>query len=512
MLEVKGLSKKFDSGYVLKDIDLKIKDGEVYGIIGANGSGKSTFLNILNGKDTIIKSGGYEGDIVIDGKKVKINGHAHSVSCGIAMVHQELALFPGMRAVDNIKINRENFRFKLPYLDELSYVDEKKNITDAKAALERIGSDLDPSVGIDFLSLNQKQFVEIARELDNKNIRLLMLDEPTSSLNITETEKLLKCIREIAASGISVIFVSHRLEEIEAICDRVSVFRNGSLISTYKKGEFNRSRFAEDMVGQRIIKAKRNEKKNLGEALITYRNEKETENSLSVKKGEILGITGLAGQGQEQFLAGLYGLAATSYTAEFKGKTLKNGDTAELVLNDIYYLSENRGADSLLMDSSVWKNIVFGTEKKHPEFLLSRFVPKMLSFMNKESIKKYSESMINKLNIVCAGPEQIVRELSGGNQQKVCVARALTFEPELLCIGEPTRGIDIYSKELILKWILEMNRELQTTVIVSSGEIEELMRICDRIAVIYQGNVYKVFDSGVSPEKLTLALYGKAAS
>lgn len=511
MIEVKGLSKKFDSGYVLRGIDLRIEDGEIYGIIGANGSGKSTFLNILNGKDTIVKTGGYEGEIFIDGKKAEIADHSRSVSYGISMVHQELALFPGMRAVDNIKINHENVKWHMPLLSELSCLDEAKNLADAKAALERIGTALDPAQNIDQLSLNQKQFVEIARELDREHIRLLMLDEPTSSLNITETEKLLSCVQEIAAKGISVIFVSHRLEEIEKICHRVSVFRDGRLIATYKRKEFDLNRFAEDMIGQEIVKASREKRSLSQETILQYADKEDPQDSLSIKKGEILGITGLAGQGQEQFLAGLFGLAKTRYQASFRGEALKNGDTQSLIRKGIYYISENRGVHSLLLQSGIWENMIFGTEAKHREFLSFSGFPG-LSFLKHGRIRDYTERMIEELNIVCTGPRQPVRELSGGNQQKVCIGRALTFSPALLGIGEPTRGIDIYSKELILNWLLRMNQEMDTTVVVVSGELEELLRICDRIAVMYQGKLFKVFDTEVSPEELSLALYGKAAS
>ena len=226
MLEVKHLSKKFDGNYVLKDVSLSIGDGEVYGLIGANGSGKSTFMNILNGNEVIVKSGGYEGQVLVDGKEVSIGSHAESVGYGIAMVHQELALFAGMTVTENIKINRENVRGRKSVVPELSLIDGKKDREDARETLERIGSDLDPDQKIDGLSLNQKQFVELARELDNKKVRFLMLDEPTSSLNITETQGLLRCIREIADSGISVLFISHRLDEITEVCDRVSVLRD----------------------------------------------------------------------------------------------------------------------------------------------------------------------------------------------------------------------------------------------------------------------------------------------
>lgn len=508
MLEVRNLSKNFDGNYVLKNVNLQIKDGEVYGLIGANGSGKSTFMNILNGKDSIIKTGGYEGSIHIDGKEVKIGNHTESVSYGIAMVHQELALFKGMTVTENIKINRENVTNKGFILPELAHLDGKKNREDAKETLERIGASLDPDQKIDKLTLNQKQFVELARELDNQNVRLLMLDEPTSSLNITETKMLLKCIREIADSGIAVLFISHRLEEIMEVCDTVSILRDGELISTYKKEEFDAGRFAEDMVGKEIVKASRKEKKKSSEVLFQYHEINGSDSELSVYRGEILGITGLAGQGQDQFLDGLFGMKSANYRAFYKGTEIKLGDNKSLINNGIYYLSEDRSSTSLFLDSPIWKNMIFGTEKRHPEFLKWKTCP-ALSFMDKKVIDTHVNEMIEKLNIVCQGTEQKVRELSGGNQQKVCVSRALTFRPEMLLIGEPTRGIDVYSKELILQWLLKMNQEYETTIVVASGELEELLRICDRIAVMHQGQIFKIFEGSTDLEELTLALYGR---
>ncbi len=511
MLEVRNLSKNFDGNYVLRGIHLKIDDGKVYGLIGANGSGKSTFMNILNGNDVIVRSGGYEGSICVDGEEIKIGNHSQSAAHGIAMVHQELALFYGMTVTENIKINHENVKFTGGPFTEFACVDRKKNREDAVAALERIGSELNPDQVVDRLSLNQKQFVELARELDNRRVRLLMLDEPTSSLNITETRGLLKCIREIADSGISVLFVSHRLEEIMEVCDTVSVLRDGELISTYEKSEFDIRRFADDMVGQEIVKVKKEKKNEDGPAVFRYKNIRNKGGDLDIKKGEIFGITGLAGQGQDQLLDGLFGLKDGGCQAFYKDREIRKGDNQALIKNGIYYLSEDRAGTSLFLESPIWKNMIFGTEERHPEFLHLKSCP-ALSFLNKKVISAHVEKMIETLNIVCRGPDQKVKELSGGNQQKVCVGRALTFRPDLLFISEPTRGIDVYSKELILKWILKMNQVYGTTIVVASGELEELLRICDRIAVMYQGQAFKIFEGNSGLEELTLALYGREVS
>ncbi len=507
MLETRNLSKKFGDNVVLKDINLQIGDGEVYGLIGANGSGKSTFLNILNGNEVIEKTGGYTGSIRIDGRDVAIHTHSQSLEFGIAMVHQELALFRGMSVTENIKINRENTKGRVLGIPEFTLVDEKKNREDAAKTLEWVGTDLDPDQNIDHLALNQKQFVEIARELDNQQIRLLMLDEPTSSLNITETRELLKCIREIAASGISVLFISHRLDEIMEVCDRVSVLWDGELISTYHKEEYSVDRFVSDMIGQEVVKAQRKEKREAGPIWFCYE-DSEGNRKLEIREGEILGITGLAGQGQEQFTDGLFGLRPSDLRVICDGEAIRCGDSKSLVERGVYYLSDDRAGTSLLMDSPIWKNMIFGTEKNHPEFL--RF-PKMpaFSFLNEKRVREYTNEMIETLNIVCKGADQPVRELSGGNQQKVCVGRALTFRPKLLFVSEPTRGIDVYSKELILQWLLRINQEYGTAVVVVSGETEELLRVCDRIAVMYQDDVFRTFEGDIDPEEMTLALYGR---
>lgn len=508
MLEVKHLSKQFDGNYVLKNINLKIKDGKVYGIIGANGSGKSTFMNILNGKALIAETGGYEGEILIDGTAVSIDSHSQSVAHGIAMVHQEPALFSGLSVTRNIKINRENIKGKNAVLPEFSYVDYKKDEEEAEKVLEMIGAQIAPDRMIDSLSLNQKQFVELARELDNENIRLLILDEPTSSLNITETKRLLKCIHDIAVRGIAVIFISHRLEEVMEICDVVAVLRDGELVSTYEKSEFSVSRFADDMVGREIVKAERKREVQSREVLLSYDKMNGTERRLDIYEGEVVGITGLAGQGQEQFSEGLFGLRAGDYETRFCGEELKKGDSSALVKKGIYYLSEDRSGTSLFLESPIWKNMIFGTEHRHPEFMsMPKFLP--LSFLKKKTIKEYSQKMIDELNILCSGPGQKLRELSGGNQQKVCISRAITFGPKLLFVGEPTRGIDIYSKELILSWLLEMNQKNGTTVVITSGEIEELIRICDRVVVMYQGQIFKIFEEDMDSEEIMLSLYGR---
>ena len=506
ILEVRNLSKSFEGNYVLKDINITIEDGEIYGIIGANGSGKSTFMNILNGNEKIRRTGGYEGNVLIDNQIVKINDHSDSKKHGIAMVHQELALFKGMTVTENIKINKENIKFKGFIIPELAIIDKEQDKKDSISTLNKIGLSIDPDCIIELLTTNQKQLVEIARELSDNNVKLLMLDEPTSSLNITETKILMKRLKEIAGFGISIIFVSHRLEEIVELCDIVAVLRDGKLISIYEKKEFDINKFSDDMVGREVVKTVRKGKKGSKEVLMEY---KSNENlNLSIHSGEIVGITGLAGQGQEIFSEGIFGLQDVDFDVEFRGQMIDKGNINSLIKHGIYYLSEDRADKSLFINSPVWKNVIFGTTQKHPEFLKSKIL-RNLSFLDNEKILDYTNKIIEELNIVCRSPYQLLRELSGGNQQKVCIGRAITFEPDLLFIGEPTRGIDIYSKEIILNWLVKINKEMNTTVVVTSGELEELIRICDRIVVMYQGKIFKVFDETIDINEITYALYGR---
>ena len=508
MLEIRNLSKHFDGNYVLKNINMTIQAGRIYGLIGANGSGKSTLMNILNGNEVISKTGGYEGNILIDGQNVIIQNHLQSVGYGIAMVHQELALFSGMTVAENIKIGRENVQYSVPMVPEFAYLNQKKNEQDAQAALDSIGANIDLKRKIDGLTLNQKQFVELARELDNQSIRLLILDEPTSSLNITETQNLLSCVRSIAAKGIAVVFISHRLDEIMDVCDRVSVLRDGELISTYDREDFSISKFADDMVGMKIVKAERANKHHNDETIMRF--DHPDGSCLDIRTGEVIGITGLAGQGQELYAEGLFGLKPVDYKVTYLGQSVHPGDNEYLTQKGIYYLSDDRTKTSLFRESPIWKNIMFGTELRHKEFLKRPGIP-ALSFLNHKAIKAHTQQMIEQLNIICSDGNQPVRELSGGNQQKVCVSRAITYNPVLLFVNEPTRGIDIYSKELILECLLKMNTDNNTTVVITSGELEELIRTCDRIVVMYQGEVFRVFEGEMDLEKITLSLYGRDA-
>lgn len=515
ILEIKGLSKDFDSTKALDNIDFELNKGEIHGLIGANGSGKSTIMNILFGSKHIRDSGGYSGTIHIEEQEVRIDTNKDSKEYGIGMVHQELSLLGELDISNNIKINRENTFEKTDALREFSVVDSKSNYNDSKLALSKVGLEIDPILKVKNLSTNIKQFIEIAREIDKENLKILMLDEPTSSLNLEQTKMLLTHLKEIAKMGTSIIFTSHRLEEVMEICDRVTVLRDGKIINRYEKDEYDINKLALDMIGKEVVQALAEKRKLSDENILSFNKvtvsvgaKKYSDISLDIKRGEILGITGLAGHGQEMFGYGLMGLYDMYGGIEYDGEKLKGCNSKISIKNGIYLLPDERKEMGLIMNDSIWENIIFESYGKRKEFLK---YPKLnlLSTLNHKMIDKYTEEIANTLNIKIRNINQAVKELSGGNQQKICVARAITIDPKVLFVGDPTRGIDIYSKEIILEMLLQLNQKNNTTVVISSGEISELKRVCDRIVIMYENKVFKIFDGNFESDEFALAISGR---
>ena len=376
ILEVKNLSKKYNNIQALYKINFNLKKGEIHGIIGANGSGKSTFMNILFGSKHIKKTGGYEGDIFINNKKVEIKNSYDAAINGIGMVHQELSLLGELSVSSNIKINRENIVEKTKIFKDFAIVNANKNREDAKLSLSKIGIDINPDIKVRLIPTSFKQFVEIAREIDKENLKILILDEPTSSLNIEETKILLSSLKNIAENGVSIIFISHRLEEVVEICHRITIFRDGKVTRVYDRNNFNISKMANDMIGKKIVQVLKHEKRILEKNILSFNNvkvyygHKNYENiSLDIKKGEILGITGLAGHGQEIFGYGLMGLYNMQGEVLYNGEKIVPGNTDLLIKKGIYLLPSDQGEEGLLLNRSVWENLVFECYDKQSKFL-----------------------------------------------------------------------------------------------------------------------------------------------
>jgi len=501
ILEIKKLSKKFQATQALKDISFNIKRGSIHGIIGTNGSGKSTLLNILFGNETIKDSGGYSGTIIFDGKNV--DPFKGGIKKEMGMVHQEFIFLPGMSIWENITLGDEVVHrgFERVLGRELSPLILKENKKVTWELLKSLGIDIPVDVNIDDLSTNIKQFIEIAREIRKKDLKILFLDEPTASLNSRDSQILMGILKKMAQGGLTIVFISHRLDEISDICQRLTVIRDGVLVNEYDKSEFNIKKMERDMTGYELDKltiAKRRIKKDpvleFSDFGVDMDGDESKDINLSVNKGEIVGISSLSGHGKLSLGYGLGGLRPTRGIVKFCGKPLDTSRVSENIKRGVVILTEDRKNLNLLMEQSVEDNIAFTNTAVKKRFLKDG-LPGLLGFPDCKKIVEYTRDAVSRLDIKVSSSKQKLKELSGGNQQKVSIARAVSLSPELLFIGEPTRGIDVAAKERVLKGLIDLNRVEGTTIIIASSEVEELERICDRIVVLHKGSVSHILTS-----------------
>lgn len=500
VLEMKNISKRYGENQVLKNVDLKVRPGEIHALLGENGAGKSTLMNILFGMSVIHNTGGFDGEVLIDGQPTKITTPVDAMNFGIGMVHQEFMLVPGFTIAENIKLNREpvqNTRLSKILGKELATLDLDQMARDGRTALDRIGMKINENILVAGLPVGHMQFVEIAREIDKSNVKLLVFDEPTAVLTESEAEALLQVMKKLAKDNIAIIFITHRLDEVMEVCDRVTILRDGTLVTSMETKETNTAELAQLMVGRKIEKIFKKTQPPCDEdspALLELRDvyipmpgEEAKGIDLKVRRGEILGIGGLAGQGKISISNGIMGIIPpTSGEIIYKGKKMNSVDPNTCIDSGIAFVSEDRKGTGLLLDNSIEFNIAVSALKAQNKFLKKRG---FFTQIDRKAIRKHAEDMIRDLDIRCVGPHQYTRRLSGGNQQKVCMARALTLDPELLLVSEPTRGIDIGAKRLLLEYLVRLNQEKGVTVIITSSELAELRSVCDRIAIISGGKV-----------------------
>lgn len=518
MLEIKHLNKSYNGIPALSDINLSIPAGEIHGLVGANGSGKTTLMNILFGNPIIEASGGYEGEIYFCGKKAAFKNCGHAIQQGIGMIHQEFALIPDMTVAENIKLGRENTMVftKRLFGQSFSFIDRKQDDAGAQRTLNKLGIDMNVGLKIIDLTSNLKQFAEIAREIDRTDLKLLILDEPTAVLSSSDGLKLIQILKEMSARDIGILFISHRLEEIQQVCDRVTVLRDGRLVAQYEKGNISVNNLARDMIGHLVEKAAA-EKRDIGnEPIITFRRfavempgEAIRSLDLDVYEGEILGLTSLSGHGKLALGYGMMGMYMVHGEVSYRNNRISRMDARVNIMNGMYLLPDDRQTLGIMADQSVEDNIVF-TGNQVKNMFVRGFCGSFLGFIDHQKSRLHVNKMIEDFDIKCSSVKQKVKELSGGNQQKVCVARALTVDPVLLFVAEPTRGIDIAAKEKILNMLIEMNRSRNTTIVIMSSELDELKRVCDRIAVMVQGKIFKILSPDASDVDFGLALSGEA--
>ena len=519
VLELRDIVKEYEGNRVLKGVSLSVKGGEIHALVGENGAGKSTLMNILFGMPVIQDTGGYGGDVLLGGAPVRFTNPAQAMEAGLGMVHQEFMLLPGFRVAENIKLNREPSKPNpLSRLlgRGLERVDVATMRQDARRALDRVGLDIDEWLPVAGLPVGHMQFIEIAREVDKERLRLIIFDEPTAVLAESEAERLLESMRAFAASGVAVLFITHRLDEVKAIADSMTILRDGEVAGRPDPKATSVVRVAELMVGRPAGAAMGRRGAELGSepALSIERlnvrmpGEPVQDVSLTVRRGEILGIGGLAGHGKLGIANGIMGLFPATGAVSLFGEAFPLNDAREALTRGLAFVSEDRRGVGLLGEESIELNIALSALEAHGRFLHPFPIPAFRT-LDAKGMRAHAREMIERLDIRTTGPVQQVRRLSGGNQQKVCLARAMALRPRILFVNEPTRGIDIGAKERVLEILVKLNREDGVTLIVTSSELAELRSLCDRILLVYRGRVAAVLPPDAPDAAFGLAMAGE---
>lgn len=518
VLEMNHISKLYGENAVLKDVTLKIRPGEIHALLGENGAGKSTLMNILFGMPVIHATGGFGGQVLMDGQNVKISSPMDAMAKGVGMVHQEFMLIPGFQVTENIKLNREITRsWPVSKLlgKNLEFLNESEMKNDARKALGSVGIGISEDTLVGTLPVGYMQFVEIAREIDKTGVKLLVFDEPTAVLTESEAAQLISVMKDIASRGIAIIFITHRLDEVMDACDNITILRDGTLVCTRRKQETSAEELAALMIGrgdEGVIQIDKGASQDHSQEVamkvrdlkVQMPGEMVKGIDLDVYAGEIIGIGGLAGQGKIGLPNGVMGLYPAEGSVELFGEPLPLNDARAALKRGLAMVSEDRRGVGLLLDQSIEDNISFTAMQIRGDFLTKPF-----GLRDGRAIRKFAEDSIRDLDIRCTGPTQTAGTLSGGNQQKVCVARALAMKPKFLFVSEPTRGIDIGAKQLVLETLVKLNREQGLTVVVVSSELQELRSICDRIAIVSEGRISCILRPDSSDAAFGLAMSGK---
>ncbi len=520
VLKMSNISKEYFGNKVLKDVQLKVRPGEIHALMGENGAGKSTLMNILFGMPVIHSTGGFEGTIEFDGKEVNIDNPQKAMELGIGMVHQEFMLIPGFTVVENIKLGREITNPTVassvfgPSMEKLN---KPAMAADARKALDTIGLNIGEHEMVGGMPVGYMQFIEIAREIDKTGMKLLIFDEPTAVLTESEAQRLLETMQLIASKGIAIVFITHRIDEVIQVTNSMTVLRDGYFVDYIETKDTTAAKIAALMVGREVEKLvddvdedKRSIKDDdimlrLKDFYVDMPGEKVNGVDLEVKRGEILGIGGLAGQGKVGIPNGILGLYKSEGSVEFDGETIDTSKLGAALKKHIAFVSEDRRGVGLLLEESIQNNITFTAMQIDNKFL-KKFGP--IRLFDEKAARAHAEDMIKQLDIRCTGPDQYAGRLSGGNQQKVCLARAITMNPKLLIVSEPTRGIDIGAKKLVLELLAKMNREQGMTIIMVSSELNELRSLCDRIAIVSDGKITGIFSPDASDAEYGMAMSG----
>ncbi|MDT6951586.1 sugar ABC transporter ATP-binding protein [Companilactobacillus alimentarius] len=486
-IEMKNISKSFGTNKVLAGVNFTIRSGEVHALMGENGAGKSTLMNILTGL-----YGDDGGEIYIDGHKTKFKGPLDAEQHGISFIHQEMNNFLEMSIVDNMFLNKE-------IKNKFGIMDENKMREKAKFYLDKLGTSIDVNKAIGTLSVGRQQMIEIAKSLMT-NAKIIIMDEPTAALTENEIEQLFGVVRELKKQGVGFIYISHRMEEIFKIADKVTVMRDGISINEYATKDVTMKQLVRDMVGREIDDFYPNRQPHFGNVSLEVQHL--TENNVfkdvnfQVHEGEILAFSGLMGAGRTEIMRSIFGIDPHN-----EGKILIDGKEVhihspqEAIKHQIGFLTENRKDEGLILNDSLRDNIVLPS--------INGFVKH--GIIDDNAVNDFTNMLLKRLSVKAQSAEVSAGSLSGGNQQKVVLAKWVGSGSRVLILDEPTRGVDVGAKREIYDLMNELT-DRNVAIIMISSDLPEVLGMSDKIAVVYEGRITGIIDTKTATQESVMTL------
>jgi ribose transport system ATP-binding protein len=490
ILGMRGITKRFAGVTALQDVHIEVDRGEVVALIGENGAGKSTLVKILGGVHQPT-----EGEILIDGVPCPVRGVSEAIAAGIAFIHQELNVLDNLDIAGNVFLGREPLRG-----GPLKLIDRTRMWDETQPHLDRLGLSISADTPLIELSLAQRQMVEIAKALSLR-ARIVIMDEPTSSLTLTETERLLQVVRELRDAGVGIVYISHRLAEVDLIADRVVGLRDGRNAGSLSREEISHDRMVKLMVGRDLDRIQRSEEFAAGPVVFSVeglrtRRYPATTVSFDIRRGEILGMAGLVGAGRTEVAEAVFGVKpALAGTIRLGDKVVRIGNAHDAIAAGIYLVPEDRRQNGLIVEMTIAENVTLPAVERYAT----------AGWVHGDRQEQAAQDASASLGVKAPSMDFLAKNLSGGNQQKVVLAKWLSLEPKVILFDEPTRGIDVGAKAEIYELMRKLSSEGVAILMVSS-DMEEVLNLSHRIAVMHEGQITGILSRAECTEEAVMRL------